>query len=154
MKRGVPVCLALVALSACARSRKDAPVIRLVDEFHDVQIHSAAPPLPERAPVEWRFDGNGRESKWRPAAGVAGLAVRERRLEGRAATRLPIVSLELEETLDDDLLYEVVVRARASEGARLALSFDDSEEPDFARIGESAASFPWALSSPSSRAPS
>jgi arylsulfatase A-like enzyme len=141
---------ALVLLTACGGSSPDPSVVRLVDEFGSVQIENMAAgggaPI---EPTEWRFDDPEAAARWKAGAGVAGLRARDGRLAGRSTTSVPILHVERASGLDQgDVLHEVVVRARASRGSNLSITFRGSETVDLAQVANSASLFPWALTTP------
>jgi arylsulfatase A-like enzyme len=121
-----------------------------VDEFGSVQIENlAAGGSAPIAPTEWRFDESQPASAWKAGIGVEGLATRDGRLRGRSTTDFPLVRVERTSGLEDeDFLHEVVVRARASRGANLSVTFRGSESVDLPQIAERAALFPWPLTTP------
>ena len=139
----------LVLLTACGKSSPDRPVVRLVDEFGLVQIENLSTPAASIAPTEWRFDDPQAAGQWKAGVGVEGLRSREGRLTGRSTAKVPIVHVERSSGLDEgDILHEVVVRARASRGSNLAITFRGSETVELAPIASRAELFPWPLTTP------
>jgi len=139
----------LVLLTACGKSSPDRPVVRLVDEFGLVQIENLSTPAASIAPTEWRFDDPQAAGQWKAGVGVEGLRTRDGRLTGRSTAKVPILHLERSSGLGEgDILHEVVVRARASQGSNLAITFRGSETVDLAQIASRASLFPWALTTP------
>ena len=139
----------LVLLTACGKSSPDRPVVRLVDEFGLVQIENLSTPAASIAPTEWRFDDPQAAGQWKAGVGVEGLRTRDGRLTGRSTAKVPIVHVERSSGLDEgDILHEVVVRARASRGSNLAITFRGSETVELAPIASRAELFPWPLTTP------
>ena len=115
---------ALVVLTACGNSSPERPVVRLVDEFGSVQIENLSTPAASIAPTEWRFDDPEAAAQWKAGVGVESLGTRDGRLTGRSTAKVPILHAERSSGLDEgDILHEVVVRARASLGSNLAITF-------------------------------
>ena len=140
---------ALVLLTACGKSSPDRPVVRLVDEFGLVQIENLSTPAASIAPTEWRFDDPQAAGQWKAGVGIEGLLSRDSRLTGRSTTQVPILHAERSSGLDEgDILHEVVVRARASRGSNLAITFRGSETVELAPIASRAELFPWPLTTP------
>ncbi|HLE70010.1 MAG TPA: sulfatase, partial [Vicinamibacteria bacterium] len=99
--------------------------------------------------TEWRFDDPQAAGQWKAGVGVEGLRSREGRLTGRSTAKVPIVHVERSSGLDEeDILHEVVVRARASRGSNLAITFRGSETVELAPIASRAELFPWPLTTP------
>src|SRR3990172_245919 len=139
----------LVLLTACGTSSPDRPVVRLVDEFGLVQIENLSTPAASIAPTEWRFDDPQAAGQWKAEGGGEGLRTRDGRLTGRSTAKVPILHLERSSGLGEgDILHEVVVRARASQGSNLAITFRGSETVDIGQIASRAELFPWALTTP------
>jgi arylsulfatase A-like enzyme len=146
MRRGPWV---LLFLAACGGSSSDPSVVRLVDLFASAQIENMAGPAAGIEPTEWRFDDAESAGQWKAGDGIGGLRVRDDRLAGRSTSEKPILHVERSAHLDeDDILHEVVVRARASAGTNLSIAFRGSETLDLPRIAEQAALFPWPLTTP------
>ncbi len=146
-RTGIVVALAAFVAS-CGGSATDPAVIRLVDVFPSATLRGtpAAQATPE--PTEWRFE-DGEDPVWKAGAGVVGLSVQDDRLKGSSTTSVPILHVERTSGLDDrDVLHEIVVRARVSEGANLGVAFSSGETVDFDREVERADQFPWQLASP------
>ena len=62
---------------------------------------------------------------------MSGLRVNGNVLTGRSTTNVPIVHVERQSGLDDpDVLHQVIVRARVSEGANLTVNFSSRETLD------------------------
>lgn len=140
---------ALLVFAACGESQPDPSTVRLVDRFDSVQIENVAAADAGIEPTEWRFDDPAAATAWKAGHGVEGLRVREGRLSGRSSSRVPVLHAERTAGLEDrDVLHEVVVRARVSEGANLFVRFRGAGEIDPADIAKSADAFPWALSTP------
>ena len=132
---------------------RSAPVtIRLVDLFKPELVlgRSPAPPAPPPR-MEWRFDaspgGKGVRS-WEAGPGVAGLEVRDGRLQGRSTTNLPLVHLMGRPGPEgNDVLEEVEIRIRASAGANLYLALSGQERFDLAEIAQPHTVF-WSFTTP------
>ena len=129
----------VVILVACAGSENQPTVLRLVDLFPSASVigtggtggTGAAGAPPE--PTEWRFE-EGHDVGWKAGAGVSGLRVDGNVLAGRSITNVPIVYVERHSGLDDpDVLHQVIVRARVSEGANLTVTFRRSESLNLER---------------------
>ncbi len=122
----------VVILVACAGSENEATVLRLVDRFSSASVTATGGTGRTGAtvgtgaphePTEWRFE-EGHDSGWKAGAGVSGLRVDGNVLAGRSITNVPIVQVERHSGLDDpDVLHQVIVRARVSEGANLTVTF-------------------------------
>jgi arylsulfatase A-like enzyme len=133
--------------------RRSAPVtIRLVDLFKPELVlgRSPAPPAPPHR-LEWLFDapagGKGVRS-WEAGPGVAGLEVRDGRLQGRTTTNLPLVHLMGRPGPDgNDVLEEVEIRLRASAGANLYLALSGQERFDLTEIAQPHPVF-WSFTTP------
>ena len=82
----------LVVLITCSTPTPDTPVIRLVDVFGEATVDGISTDGAELPRTEWRFDKP--DHRWKAGPGVAGLAVRDGRLVGRATTDVPIVHVE------------------------------------------------------------
>ena len=144
----------VVILVACAGSENEPTVLRLVDLFPSASVivtggtggtGATGTPL---EPTEWRFE-EGRDPEWKAGAGVSGLRVDGNVLAGRSITNVPIVHVERHSGLDDpDVLHQVIVRARVSEGANLTVTFRRSESLNLERTAATADEFPWPLSTP------
>jgi arylsulfatase A-like enzyme len=120
-----------------------------VDEFGTVQIENLSNPGGSIVPTEWRFDDPAAVAAWNAGVGVQAIGARDGRLVGRSSSKVPILHLERSTGLDiDDTLHEVVVRARASLGTNLAVSFSASEKVDLEAIANRADLFPWAIATP------
>ena len=140
---------ALFFFTACGGSSAERAAVRLVDEFGSVQIESLSTPARSIAPTEWRFEDPATAARWKAGVGVEGLRSRDGRLTGRSTTTVPIIHAERSSGLDEgDILHEVVVRARASQGSNLSIAFRGSETVDVAQIASRASLFPWALTTP------
>lgn len=140
---------AFILLTACGGASSERSVVRLVDEFGSVQIENLSSPAASIIPTEWRFDDPAAVAAWKAGIGVQGLGAREGRLTGRSSSKVPILHLERSTGLDaGDTLHEVVVRARASRGTNLSVSFQASETVDLPAIANRADLFPWAITTP------
>jgi arylsulfatase A-like enzyme len=138
-------------LTACSGAAPDGPQsVRLVDLFGDATVEGATSAgAPAIEPIVWRFDGADASSGTGgfQAREVAGLTVREGRLQGRATGSDPILFVAREQAVDeDDLLHAVEIAIKVSEGGDLAVQFDSNDEPDLERaVGNP---FPWPATTP------
>ena len=136
--------LASMLLAACGGGSSGAIVIRLVDRFQEGMVQNSPTKVTRSQPTDvWNFAEPGDDSAsegsatlgWKTGIGVAGLAVRDRRLRGRSTTEVPIIYLEREKGLDtSDLLHAIEVRARASKGTRLMAATEGEDDIDFKDI--------------------
>jgi len=143
-----------VFVGGCRARPADPPsVLRLVDAFtsESVQGRVAAVAKPGRAP--WRFDAPAPPNAT-PTRGfvagldVAGLVVREGRLEGRTTGDIPLLSVERRPEADEgDQLHAVEIRMRASAGTAVSM-ISVPQAPDFPAIQDRARALPWRLSAP------
>jgi len=149
-----PVLLA-AALAAGGCDRRPPPItIRLVDLFKPelVLARSAAPPSPGHR-TEWRFDApatgeRGPGRAWEAGPGVAGLEVRDGRLQGQTTTNLPLVHLMGEPGTDgNDVVEEVEIRLRVSAGANLDLALSGQERADLTEVAQPNPVF-WSFTTP------
>ena len=144
----------VVFLAACGGSANEPTVRRLVDLFPSANVTGAVVMSATFEPTEWRFEEGGNPEgpegpEWKAGAGIAGLRVDGDVLTGRATTNVPIVYVERTKGLDDpDVLHQVIVRARVSEGANLTIRFNSSESLNLERTVATADEFPWPLSTP------
>ena len=139
--------LPLVGLIACSTPTPDTPVIRLVDVFDEATVDGISTGGTELPRTEWRFDGS--DHGWKAGPGVAGLAVRDGRLVGRATTDVPIVHVERTSRIDDpDTLHAVEVRLRASKGSNLSMELVAAESIDFETATRLASLGIWPFKSP------
>ena len=137
----------VVTLLSCAGTKENA-VVRLVDEFPSASIAGMVEVSATVEPTEWRFDAD-EEHGFTAGSGVTGLTLRDGRLTGRSSTGVPVIHVERTYGLDDpDVLHEVVIRARISEGTNLWVTFGGGEDPGIERAVNSANDFPWPLTSP------
>src|SRR5437016_3940720 len=139
-----PVLFAAAALAAVGCDRRPAPItIRLVDLFKPELLlgRFTAPPSPGHR-TEWRFDapqgGKGGPGRaWEAGPGVAGLEVRDGRLQGQTTTNLPLLHLRGEPGPDgNDVIEDVEIRLRASAGANLYLAFSGQERLDLTEVAQ------------------
>ncbi len=153
---------ALVAtLTVVACSRGTAPgAQRLVDAFDAKRVSgSAAAPAAPPARTEWRFDGPAPKGLtvdvavtrgWRANAGVAGLAVRDGRLEGRTTQRVALLAVPRPAGPNDaDQVHAIEVRARISAGTQLAVATRGASPLDLAKVTlQTEKGGPWTMTSP------
>ena len=112
----------LATLLSCGGANEPA-VVRLVDEFPSASISGMVEAAATAEPTEWRFDAD-EEHAFTAGAGVTGLTVSDGRLTGRSSTEVPVIHVERTRGLDDpDVLHEVIIRARISEGTNLWVTF-------------------------------
>ena len=137
----------VVTLLSCGGTNENT-VIRLVDEFPSASITGTMEAAATAEPTEWRFDAD-EEHGFTAGAGVTGLTLRDGGLTGRSSTSVPVIHVERTHGLDDpDVLHEVIIRARISEGTNLWVTFGGDEDPGIERAVASADDFPWPLTSP------
>jgi arylsulfatase A-like enzyme len=119
-----------------------------VDLFPEAVVEGSSAAALEFEPTRWSFE-SGEVAGWQAGAGVKGLAVRGESLVGTSTTDTPVIHVERTEGLDSsDLLHEVVVRARVSAGANLAVDVSSSEEFNAEAMIGAKSLFGWALSAP------
>lgn len=134
--------------AACGGSENEPTVHRLVDLFPSASITGAVVTRATSERTEWRFE-TGSDPEWQAGPGVSELRVDGDVLTGRSTTGVPIVHVERQSGLDDpDVLHQVIVRARVSEGSNLTVTFSSSETLNLERSAATADSFPWPLSTP------
>jgi arylsulfatase A-like enzyme len=149
---GAVLGLGLLAAPAC--DRRPAPLaIQLVDLFRPEMVVGRAPAAGEPPPrAEWRFDGpaapaDGRS--WEAGPGVAGLEVRDGRLQGRTTSDAPVLHLETRPHGDlEDVIEDVEVRMRVSAGANLSVGFSGQPTIDLADIARQPAQPFWSFATP------
>ncbi len=148
-----PILFAVLVAVGC--SRKPAPItLRLLDLFRPELVLGRSPVPPSPPPrTEWRFDApptgeRGAGGVWEAGPGVAGLAVRDGRLQGRTTSPGSVVHLLGKPGPEGgDVLEEVEIRLRASAGANLFVSFSGQEHVDLAEVALQPAIF-WSLATP------
>jgi len=164
-----PVVLIAAAAIACHRPASDgAKPVRLVDTFDAKLVEGSstkAVPVPR---TEWRFDGPApgppaappppakpspapfpATRGWEAGPGVAGLAVRDGLLVGRATTGFPILHVERTAGLENaDQVHAVEIRLRASSGVNLSLTTSPAPTVDLPRQLALAESIPWVIKRP------
>jgi arylsulfatase A-like enzyme len=143
---------------ACGHPRPGpAPAaVRLVDLYRPASIAGrVTSPAPAR--TEWRFDGAAASvapggpaaTRGWTAAGVAGLAIRDGRLTGRASTDFPLLHVEWPGAVGNlDSVDQIEVRLRVSGGDTLGVDASGRDAFDFAAVLEDARLFPWLNHSP------
>ena len=137
-----------LGLLSCGAPETDSLVTRLVDVFPDARVTGTPAAAPAIEPIEWAFDGES-PPEWGAGTGVTGSRVSDGHLVGRSTTDIPIVTLERTGDLDDpDVLHEVVVRARVSDGANLSVNFTSRDEVDIEGTLERMNRFPWEMTTP------
>ncbi|GMR22284.1 MAG: hypothetical protein BMS9Abin37_0621 [Acidobacteriota bacterium] len=145
--RWVSLVLLLCSLAACGQTTSEHTVIRLVDVFADANVEGSAAQTASIPRTEWTFvDG---DAGWKAGTGVSGLAVRDGRLTGRTTSALPILHVRRTGDLrSHDVLYEVVVRLRASAGANLGVDLSRDEELDLDEVLRQRQEYDWYLTTP------
>jgi arylsulfatase A-like enzyme len=119
----------LASFIAACGGEPEAIWVRLVDEFQDTMV-AGSPPAEEMEPKQWRFDGTGTIEPeeggetlgWTAFHDVEGLAVRDGRLVGTTGAQPVLVGIRSDDMDDDDMLWGIEVRMRASAGEQVALT--------------------------------
>ncbi len=138
---------AVIALTGCAGAVDGRDTVRFVDLSGELEFVNRPETTRSLPRTEWRFEGG--DLGWRKGPGISKLDHRDGLLTGSSNAEFPILHVERTRDLDDhDLLHEVQVTMRASAGANLAVSFDDSEDLDLAAVTRRAEAFPWRTTSP------
>jgi choline-sulfatase len=122
-------------------------VVRLVDLYRADAVEGRVPPQGAAPRLEWRFAA-GEPLRWRAGVGVADLAVNGDRLWGRATAAVPILVVDLPALSESDLVHEVQVRMRVSEGTEVAATLRGPAALDPAFEAELIRGIPWPLTSP------
>jgi hypothetical protein len=156
-RRSIPVVSGALLLSvSCQRPEPTPPpTIRLAD-LHRPTATRPAGPATKVPRTEWRFEGapprlekNAATWGWSAFNGVAGLAVRNGRLVGRATSDLPILHLARSPGFEEhEALHGVEVRLRVSAGASVSVGLDGSKELDRDQALDFARHFTWAFTAP------
>jgi arylsulfatase A-like enzyme len=120
----------------------------LVDLYRPELVEQRLTPATAPPRLEWRFGGPGGTGGWAAGAGVSGLAVRDGRLVGRATGPAPILAVEVPDLPQSDLIHEVQLRMRVSEGSEAAAILRGADAVDFVFETDLLLTFPWALTSP------
>jgi hypothetical protein len=145
--RYLAISVALTFVVSCGSTDDDSVVVRLVDSFAEASVVGTSGSATTPEPTEWRFESAS--DLWKAGTGVSGLEVREGRMTGRSTSRVPILHFERTSGLDDpDVLHEIVVKARVSEGSNLSLTFERGEKVDFENVVSRVDRFPWGFSTP------
>ena len=130
LRRGIGLGIVLLAGVACARTPASGPSLRLADLYRPEMVEGRQPVAAEPGPrTEWRFDGPPGEGKgpliatrgFEAGPGVAGLAIRNDRLEGRTTGVVPLLHVAREGVPVVDVIHEVQVRLRVSAGTELLM---------------------------------
>jgi arylsulfatase A-like enzyme len=125
-----------------------------VDGFRPEQVLGrapVAPPSPSR--LEWRFQApaagdRGPGPGFEAGPGIAGLEVRDGRLQGRTTTTLPLLHLTGKPGHDlGDVLEEVQIRLRVSAGTNLYLALSGQDRVDLKEIAQPHPVF-WSFTTP------
>jgi arylsulfatase A-like enzyme len=156
-----PVVLALLlsTLTGCRSSSSPEPVaIRLVDVFDHKAIERPASTAVTPARTEWRFDGPAptqppkkfRETRgWEGGSDVAGLAIRDGLLVGRATQNFPVLHYERTVGLDNhDQLHSIEIRMRTSAGSNLRVETISDEKFEWNYVNTIGKTFKWEISTP------
>jgi arylsulfatase A-like enzyme len=128
--------LLVLSLFAGCKSGAPAPAatIRLADVYKADFVSGSVAATAELPRSEIRFAA-GKPPK--ASLNVAGLAVRDGRLQGRTQAALSILDLERSEGLEDhDVVDSVEVRARVSAGKEILWTWRESEKVDLAEIAK------------------
>jgi arylsulfatase A-like enzyme len=143
--------VALALALGCGGERPEAAIsTRLVDLFPESEVTGTPPPDAEpRAPVAWSFTEKAPSDSgppWDARTGVAGLS-HGGSLSGRSTTAMPILHVARDaDPADNDPLYAVEVRMRASAGANLMVTFSGDPEPPLERLEGEMDIFSWGRS--------
>ncbi len=117
-------CVTLLLSTSCAEpAPATSPMsLRLIDHFAEARVEGSPEPLDAAAGgAKWSFADDGAEA-WKLGQDVEGLRLDGGLLVGRASSEMPLVHAERQGPIAEDLLHEVEVRARASDGGNLARS--------------------------------
>jgi len=152
---GAPLLILCAAAATVGCSRKPAPItIRLVDLFRPELVLGHSPASPSAAPPnEWRFDAPAAGARgpggWEAGPGVAGLALRNGRLQGHTTSPGPVVHFLGKPGLGgSDVLEAVEIRLRASAGTNLYIAFSGQEHVDLAEVAQQPNNNFWTLATP------
>ena len=75
---------------------------------------------------------------------MAALTIADGRLVGRSTTTMPLLHVEREaDPADDDPLYAVEIRARASAGANLVIHFTGEKQPPPEQLADEIELLSW-----------
>lgn len=124
--------LAGAAVHGCHRGRSAEPLsIRLVDLYKPemVEGRQAASAAPAR--FEWTF-ADGDAHGWQAGIGVSGLAVKDGRLVGRSTTAVPLLAVEIPNLPAADVVHELQVKMRVSDGTHVDALLRGADPVDFA----------------------
>jgi arylsulfatase A-like enzyme len=147
----------LVLAVSCRRGQpSQPPAIRLIDLHRPPATQSGAQTAPQPGRTEWRFEGappalekNAATWGWSAFNGVAGLAVRDGRLVGRATSNLPMLHLQRSPGFEErEGVHGIEVRMRVSAGNTLAVELDGSKDLDRAQALDNARHFTWDFTAP------
>ena len=153
MARRAWVALGTIALTcavqpACRKSRTPEPLsIRLVDLYKTEVVEGRQAPVAAPPRLEWRF-ADGDAHGWQAGLGVSGLAVRDGHLVGRTNGTVPLLAVEIPQLPQSDVIHEVQVRMRVSQGTEMAAALRGADAVDFPFEAELIRVIPFALSSP------
>jgi arylsulfatase A-like enzyme len=139
--------LACAAAPSCRKSGTPEPLsVRLVDLYKPEVVDARQPAAAAPSRFEWQFkDGT---QGWQAGIGITGLAVKDSRLVGRSSTNVPLLAVEIPQLPQSDVIHEVQVRMRVSEGADVAAILRGADPVDFPFEAELVRVFPFLLSSP------
>jgi arylsulfatase A-like enzyme len=138
----------LVLAAGCGHEAAPPAPLRLIDLFRPELVENRVEPVATSSPLEWRFGGSTGAGGWTAGSGVSGLAVRDGRLIGRATGSAPILAVEVPNLPQSDVIHEVGVRMRVSQGGDAAAILRGPEPVDFAFETERIREVPWMLTSP------
>jgi arylsulfatase A-like enzyme len=154
------VLLAAIAFG-CRPSPPRPATLRLVDQWNPDQLEgsaSSATATQKRPRTEWKFDGPVPEKAraafpatrgFETGPGVAGLAVKDGLLVGRATTAFPILRVERTSGFDDaDQLHAVEIRMRASSGSNLSVTTRPAATLELDQEVALERNVPWTIKTP------
>ena len=120
--------------------------ISLVEQFFEGAVVEGTVDIDPPEPTEWRFDGEGTIPApednaatfgWTVFNGIEGLRVRDDSLLVGTTGELPLLHATRPEDLDEsDMLHAIEIRMKVSEGTRMGISFNGSEEIDTSQVIE------------------
>ncbi len=114
----------VVLLPGCAGPAPEvsATSLRLIEGFSEARLESSPEALIAGGGGTWSFAGDGVEA-WEVGHDVADLRVDGGLLVGRSSSEVPLIHVQRQGPLSEDLLHEVEIRARVSAGANLTFFF-------------------------------
>ena len=142
-----PLVISILATAACSPSADDPPSLRLVDSFEAATVQGTPDLASGLERTEWLF-ADGLDG-WQAGGGIESLAAQDTYLVGQSSLETPVLHVEWPGgSSNPDVLEQVTVRARVSDGDNLSVSFSRRETLDFDEVLTSMSDFPWQLSSP------